>query len=122
MAYHNDLGKLGEKLAANYLTEKGYTIIERNWRINKLEIDLIASLGDTLIFVEVKTRSNIEYGHPELAVSPRKETLIAAAAKGYMKKIDHDWAIRFDIVSIVMHRNKQPDIRHLEDAFFPGVM
>ncbi len=121
MAYHNELGKLGELLAAKYLEAEGYSIEERNWRINRLEIDLIAKKDDTLIFVEVKTRSNTEHGHPEMAVTARKERLISAAATAYMKKVEHEWAIRFDIISVVMGRNQKPDIRHLEDAFFPGV-
>ena len=121
MAYHNELGKLGELLAAKYLEAEGYSIAERNWRINRLEIDLIAKKDDTLVFVEVKTRSNTEHGHPEMAVTPRKERLISAAATAYMKHVKHEWAIRFDIISVVMDRNQKPDIRHLEDAFFPGV-
>ena len=121
MAYHNDLGKLGELLAAKHLETQGYNIEERNWRINRLEIDLIVKKEDTLIFVEVKTRSNTEHGHPEMAVTPRKERLISAAATAYMKKVEHEWAIRFDIISVVMGRDQKPDIRHLEDAFFPGV-
>jgi len=121
MAYHNELGKLGETLAANYLQSKGYTIEERNWRINRLEIDIIAKKDETLIFVEVKTRSNTEFGHPEMSVTARKERLITAGATAYMEKIEHEWAIRFDIISVVMGRDQKPDIRHLEDAFFPGI-
>lgn len=121
MAYHNELGKLGETLASNYLQTKGYTIEERNWRVNKLEIDIIAKKDETLVFVEVKTRSNTEFGHPEMSVTSRKERLISAAATAYMEKTEHEWAIRFDIISVVMGRDQKPDIRHLEDAFFPGI-
>jgi len=121
MAYHNELGKLGETLAANYLQSKGYTIEERNWRINRLEIDILDKKDETLIFVQVNTPSNTEFGHPEMSVTARKERLITAGATAYMEKIEHEWAIRFDIISVVMGRDQKPDIRHLEDAFFPGI-
>ena len=73
MALHNELGKLGETLAANFLQANGYTIVERNWRVNRIEIDLIARLDDTLIFVEVKTRSSDYFGSPEVFVTKRKK-------------------------------------------------
>ena len=69
MADHNDLGKLGEELAVNYLTGKGYEILERNWRNIHKEIDIIAKDGKFLVIVEVKTRKSDEYGAPDLAVT-----------------------------------------------------
>lgn len=121
MAQHNELGQLGEQLAANFLQANGYTILARNWRVNRVEIDIIAELNDTLIFVEVKTRSSDFFGAPETAVTKRKKRLLAAAASAYMEQSGHDWAIRFDIISIVMQLGEAPKLEHFEDAFFPGL-
>lgn len=121
MASHNELGKLGETLAANFLQANGYTILERNWRVNRAEIDLIARLEETMIFVEVKTRSTAHFGPPELFVTKRKKRLIASAASAYMQQKGHEWALRFDVISIVMGNGEAPVLEHYEDAFFPGL-
>lgn len=121
MAAHNELGELGEKLAANYLTANGYTILARNWRVNRAEIDIIARMDETLIFVEVKTRSSDYFGAPEEFVTKRKKRLLASAAAAYMQQEGHEWAFRFDIISIVMKLGNAPKLEHYEDAFFPGL-
>lgn len=121
MAQHNELGELGEKLAANFLQANGYTILAQNWRANRAEIDIIAQMDETLIFVEVKTRSTAFFGAPEAFVTKRKKRLLAAAASAYMEESGHDWAIRFDIISIVMQLGEAPKLEHFEDAFFPGL-
>lgn len=122
MAYHNEIGQLGEQLAANFLRANGYTILKRNWRINRIEIDIIAQTEeDTLVFVEVKTRSNPTAGAPEASVTPRKKQLLAVAASAYMKQTEQEWAFRFDLISVLMEMGKAPVIQHFEDAFFPGL-
>lgn len=121
MAKHHQIGKAGEQLAARFLTEKGYTILERNWRFSKAEVDLIAKDGDSLVFVEVKTRSTDYFGKPEEFVSPQKERLLAEAASVYMEQIGHQWAIRFDLISVIYRHEQDFTIEHLEDAFFPGL-
>lgn len=121
MAAHNELGELGEKLAANFLEANGYIILARNWRANRAEIDIVAKIDETLVFVEVKTRSTDYFGAPEEAVSKRKKRLLAAAASAYMEETGHDWALRFDIISIVMQLGEAPKLTHFEDAFFPGL-
>lgn len=121
MALHNELGELGERLAANYLMAAGYIILERNWRVNRAEVDIIAQIGETLVFVEVKTRSSERFGAPELFVTNRKMKLLAGAAAAYMHKIGHEWALRFDVVTVVMELGKTPKVEHFEDAFFPGL-
>ncbi len=120
MAKHNETGKLGEELAAAFLLDKGYLILETNWRFKRAEIDIIAKdeREDILIFVEVKTRSSDYFGKPEEFVSPQKEKLMADAAQVYAEEIQHDWEIRFDIMGIVLKEGK-PEISHLADAFFP---
>ena len=72
MAEHYELGKKGEQLAVNYLIGKGYKIVERNWRFQKAEIDIIARKAETLISVEVKTRSTKNFGNPQDFVNPKK--------------------------------------------------
>ncbi len=113
------LGAFGESLAHRNLLSKGYQILERNYRFSKSEVDLIAKKDDILIFVEVKTRSYNHYGQPEEFVSPRQEQLLFDTATHYMNKINHEWEIRFDIVSILYKNKNNYQIKHLKDAFFP---
>ncbi len=121
MSDHLDIGKKGEDIAAEYLVEKGYAVLERNWRFKKAEIDIIAKENDgTLVFVEVKTRSYTYFGEPEAFVDDKKKSLMLDAASEYMRRIDYDWAIRFDIIGIVLEKGKKPRISHFEDAFFEG--
>ncbi len=118
MAAHNDLGKKGEILAKEFLLLKNYELLEENWRFGKAEIDLIAKYNEVLIFIEVKTRSTIAFGKPEEFVSAQKQNMITSAAPRYMEKINHDWAIRFDIISVVFNKDETYSIAHIEDAFF----
>ncbi|MBQ6728861.1 MAG: YraN family protein [Bacteroidales bacterium] len=118
MAAHNDLGKLGEDLAIQYLTDKGYEILERNWHNIHKEVDIIAKDGQYLVIVEVKTRQNDEYGEPDLAVTKRKQRMLIAAANAYISRKELDMETRFDIISIVV-KDSDPVIEHIEDAFLP---
>jgi putative endonuclease len=119
MSYHLDLGKKAEKMVADYLTSKGYVLLERNWRWKKAEIDIIAMDDKELVFIEVKARSDYNHGYPELAVSPRKRILMLDAATRYMEQIQHEWAIRFDVVSVVVQNEKMMQLDHYEDSFSP---
>lgn len=121
MASHNDLGDTGEDLAQGYLVQKGYNILERNWRYSKGEIDLIAMDQEVLVFIEVKTRSGIGFGRPEEFVTDLKTDIISKTAAAYMSKIGHEWSIRFDVIGIVIPRYGNPQITHFEDAFFSGI-
>ena len=118
MAEHNDFGKLGEELAVNYLIEKGYDILERNWRNIHKEIDIIARDGKDLVIVEVKTRQSDENGEPDMAVTRQKQTRLISAANAYLFQNSLDINTRFDIISIIMKDNS-PVINHIEDAFLP---
>ena len=118
MAAHNDLGKLGEEIAVQYLEGKGYEILERNWRNIHKEIDIIAKDGKFLVIVEVKTRKSDEYGEPDLAVTKRKQRMLIAAANAYIFRNKLDMETRFDIISIFF-REGEPVIDHIEDAFLP---
>ena len=116
MANSNSLGKIGEDLAAQYLIDKGYVILERNWRAYRKEIDIIAIDGKDIVFIEVKTRNSNEFGNPEMAVNRKKRAHIYAAASAYYFKHKIDLDVRFDIISILYHHGN-PEINHIEDAF-----
>jgi putative endonuclease len=119
---HIKTGKAGESMAATYLSGKGWRVVEQNWRSGRGEIDIIAWAHERLlVFVEVKTRSYDAFGGPEDAVTAKKQQLLARTAGLYMESIDYDWEIRFDIVCIIGPEGKEPEIRHIEDAFFPGI-
>lgn len=117
MAEHNELGKLGEELAVEYLKKNGYTILETNWIFQKAEIDILAKKENTLAVVEVKTRSSIEFGLPQDFVKPKKIQLLLKAVDAYINERDLDIEARFDIVAI--HKEgKSFVIEHLIDAFY----
>ncbi|MFH1320951.1 MAG: YraN family protein [Bacteroidota bacterium] len=118
MAEHNILGKEGEELAVGYLKEKGYKIRETNWTHVKEEIDIIAEKDDTLIIVEVKTRSGYYFGEPEEFVARKKQKHLIKAANAYIEENEIDLETRFDIISII-YSGKTYKINHLEDAFYP---
>jgi putative endonuclease len=118
MAQHNDLGKLGEQLAARYLVDKGYEILDENWCHGKAEIDLIAYINKQIIFVEVKTRSSVAFGYPEEFVGDTKQRLMQFAAEEYIELMNHQGEVRFDIISIVF-LNENHTLNHIEDAFWP---
>ena len=121
MGKHNDLGKRGEDLAAQFLEEKNYQLLERNWRHGRAELDIIAMDGKTMVFVEVKTRSDDIFERPENAVKNKKRGLMIKAAIGYMHKSKHENAIRFDILSVILRGVATPQIDHFKDAFFPDL-
>lgn len=121
MAKHNEIGKAGEIAARNFLENKGYTVLEANWRFHRAEVDLIAKDGNILVFVEVKTRSSEAFGKPESFVDARKQRFLAEAASAYMEQIGHNWEIRFDIVSVLLEPGAEALLEHFEDAFFPGL-
>lgn len=112
------LGVLGEDLAADYLTTRGYTILARNYRKNTGEIDIIARDGDYLVFIEVKTRTNLLFGQPYEAVTLRKQAQISRVALGYItiNKL-HNQAMRFDVISVLIQANGKTEINHLPGCF-----
>jgi len=120
VARHNETGERGEELAFHFLQEKGWAIIERNWRYGRAEVDLIARDADVLIFVEVKTSRSDLFGPPEAWVSNRKMKLLARAATAYMDLHQYRDEIRFDVVAVRIPYHGLAEIRHLPDAFFPG--
>jgi putative endonuclease len=117
MADHNELGKLGEDLAAEYLQKKGYTILETNWVFQKAEVDILATKDQTLAVIEVKTRSSIEFGLPQDFVNAKKIQLLVKAVNAYVIENDLDTEVRFDIIA-VSKKGQNFEIEHLTDAFY----
>lgn len=113
MAEHNDLGKWGE--------DEGYTIIDRDWRLGRRDLDILAYTpdGNTLVVVEVKTRTGEEYQQPEEAVTPGKMRNLAIAANAYVKECQVNKELRFDVISIVGCAHQVKSLQHLKDAFNP---
>ena len=117
MAEHNDLGKLGEELAVEFLEKNGYSILETNWTFQKAEVDIIAKKEGILAVVEVKTRSSIDFGLPQDFVKPKKIQLLVKAINEYVISNDLDVEVRFDIIAL--HKDgKGFKMEHLEDAFY----
>lgn len=120
MAAHNDLGKKGEDIAAGFLEAKGYKILDRNYRFQQSEVDLVGLHVEKaeLIFVEVKTRSNTTTTHPEIAVDEAKKKAMFRAADSYVYERQlFTVPVRFDIIAIGMDNPDHPLIHHIEDAF-----
>jgi putative endonuclease len=113
----HELGRKGEELAADFLKQKGLTILEKNCRSGRTEIDLIATDGLFLVICEVKTRSSADFGSPEESISERKMDALAEAGAVYQEEKGLDLEFRFDIISIIIHGTNEGEIRHLEDAF-----
>jgi len=117
MAQHNQLGKKGEQLAVNYLLKKGYDIIERNYRFDKAEVDIIAKKGQTLAIVEVKTRSTSDFGDPQDFLKSKQIQRIVKAVDEYVIVNKLEVEVRFDIIAIIKEKQGY-SIEHLENAFY----
>ncbi len=117
MAEHNELGKLGEEMAVEFLRENGYTILETNWTFQKAEVDIIAQKENILAVIEVKTRSTLDFGLPQDFVKPKKIQLLVKAVDAFINQRNLDIEVRFDIIAI--HKEgKSFVIEHLIDAFY----
>ncbi len=120
MAQHNDTGKAGEEQAQEYLRSEGYIIRHVNWRVGKLELDIVAQKGNILVVVEVKTRTTDIFEYPEEAVTPRKIRNLVNAAHEYIVQYDWKGETRFDVISVV-YTGESYRIDHIQDAFLPPV-
>ncbi len=113
-----DFGKEGEEIAAKYLAENGFKILVRNYHYGHGEIDIVAEDDGVLVFVEVKTRKNLEFGEPEYAITKKKIQQIKKMAELYLfdKEIE-EADCRFDVVSVLMENPSNPQITHYQNAF-----
>ena len=116
MAIHNELGKWGEDLAAEYLEKKGYTIVERDWKSGRRDIDIIALDDGVMVFVEVKTRRNRLFGEPEESIDYHKLQNLQQAINHYIRFRNIRQEVRFDIISIVGTIGSEPDIQHIQNV------
>ncbi|MFB6306687.1 MAG: YraN family protein [Flavobacteriales bacterium] len=113
-----ETGQNGEKIAKDYLTEKGYNLIEENWVIGRLEIDLILEKGDELIFVEVKARKSKFLGSPDIWVNKAKQNNLLKAAQIFINKKQIEKEARFDVISVIFNDDNH-NIEHIPGAFGP---
>ena len=111
------LGKWGEALAADYLAQRGYILVERNARTSYGELDLVMRQGEGIVFVEVKTRATSSYGLPEESITPRKQAHLINAARAYLQsrpELGGDW--RVDVIAIRRMPGKPPEVVHFENV------
>lgn len=119
MAAKDDRGRAGEERAATYLQAAGYAILGRNWRCTQGELDIIAGIGRTLVFVEVKTRRTVEFGHPLEAVDARKRARMWRLASAWIAAHPDEAAgrliVRLDVIGIVGEHPATAALEHLVD-------
>ena len=118
MADTKKKGNRGEEIAHSFLIQRGFTILERNFRILRGELDIIANDGDTLVFVEVKCGNSQKYGPPETWVTRRKQQQIGRLALAYLQKFNIvNKNCRFDVIAITFDKG-HPEIKHIKNAFW----
>ena len=110
-----ELGALGEQVAVDHLLSLGLRILQRNWRCRYGELDVIAADDDTVVFIEVKTRSGDGFGGPEHAVTPRKLRRIRSLAGIWLAEQDTRWrGLRIDVIGVRVGRRRSPELTHLQ--------
>lgn len=112
------LGDRGEEIAARYLSERGWTVVDRNFRLGRKEIDLVARRGEVVAFVEVKTRGGRGYGHPLEAITWKKRREIGQVASAWIDRHGRTGDVyRFDAVAVLVSGGGEPVVEHVEDAW-----
>jgi putative endonuclease len=117
MAIHNETGKMGEALAAQWLAAKGYELLHTNWRSGRHEVDIICVRGKVLHFIEVKTRSNRSVDYPEAKVNRKKMKNLLAAAEAYQYEYPQWKHLRFDILAITLDHGGEHEYFLIEDVY-----
>jgi putative endonuclease len=118
MAAHNEFGKAGEQMAADWLELHGFQIVSRNWRFRRFEIDIIASKESILHFIEVKSRHDDLFGKPEDWVDHKKGRRLLSAGEAFQDRFPHWVHIQYDIVSILLTPDGKPDLFFIEDVYW----
>lgn len=123
MSKHLELGKKGEEFACEHLLKNGHRILEKNWRINQLEVDIISIENTFLVFTEVKTRTSNKVKHPEESVTLKKQKLLIEAAHRFLIEYNvpleiEGLMLRFDVFSI-LYLKSTTHINWIKDAFYP---
>ena len=117
MADHNDFGKLAEELAEQFLGQKNYKILAKNYRYQKAEIDIIAEFENQIIIVEVKARKTDAFMLPQEAINKKKIRLIVSAANDFLEQNNINLESRFDVISVLPNETGKLEINHIENAF-----
>ncbi len=117
MAEHNEFGKLAEELAENFLVQKNYKILAKNFRYQKAEIDIIAEFENQIIIVEVKARATDAFILPQEAINKKKIRLLVSAANYFLEENNIDKETRFDAITVLPNNSGKLEITHLENAF-----
>jgi putative endonuclease len=117
MAQHISTGKTGEGLAAEWLSANGFTIIQRNWRHLRYEVDIIAGRNSILHFIEVKTRRSLTFGNPEESVSRKKLEHIMEGAAGWLHRWPAYRRVQYDVLAITLQKNTSPEFLLFEDVY-----
>lgn len=120
MARHNLFGKLGEDAAAEYLIKNGYVVRERNWRLGRLEVDIVAEYGNRIVIVEVKTRA-LNSMAAAVAVDEKKRTQLLRAANAYIKHYQLPHEVQIDVICVVGDGPCNFSIEHMRDAVRPRI-
>ena len=118
--FRKQVGNKGESLAEDYIKRKGYKIIQRNYRCRLGEIDIIAKDDDTIVFIEVRTKQNENFGSPQDSVTSTKMSKISKTALSFIQEKNlSGFSYRFDFIAITFSQGK-PNIEHIENAFIPN--
>ena len=118
MNNNKETGNLGEEIATKFLTEKGFTVLHRNWRFSHWEVDIIVSKDHKLHIIEVKTRHTTKYGQPEESIKKDKMKALKNAAEAYLN-LHPQWKyIQFDVVAIMLWNDEPKEIFLIEDIYF----
>ncbi|MCW2539064.1 MAG: YraN family protein [Frankiales bacterium] len=118
MRSKGDTGRAGERLAAKYLLDAGYVLLDTNWRCDRGEIDIVAQHGSILVFCEVKTRSSNAFGEPIEAVTAQKSGRLRLLAVYWLARQTRNWLeMRFDVIGVLWRPGQTAQIRHVEGAF-----
>jgi putative endonuclease len=117
MPRHIEFGRAGEELAARWLTQQGFFIVQRNWRHGRYEIDIIAGRSGVLHFIEVKSRHSSVYGYPEESVSRKKLNHLMQGASGWINRWPAFRRVQYDVLSITLSGGDQPEYVLFEDVY-----
>jgi putative endonuclease len=117
MASHTDFGKKAETLAEKWLVKMGYSILHRNWRSGRYEVDIIARLNDTCHFIEVKASRTRMYGHPEERVSKKKIAHLMTGAAAWLRQSPGQRRLQYDVLAITVLDDAEPEYFLIEDVY-----
>lgn len=115
MAQHLVSGQHGEELAVSYICKQGYSVLHRNWRYKYWEVDIVAMDAETLVFIEVKSRTNTSFGEPAEFVDWKKKRNLVKIAEAYLKIMNFEGEIRFDIAAVYLETQQ---VELIKDAFW----